>query len=387
MAEMINDGFEVVQVSTLREHPQNPRQGDVGAVIQSIEANGFYGAVVAQRSTRRVLAGNHRLRAAKQLGSAEIPVVWVDVDDDRAVRILLSDNRTSDLGTYDEAALSALLTGLAETADLVGTGYSAEDLDELLAGTESPFSEEAPEDDAPDVAQGEPESKQGEVYELGPHRLVCGDSTALTWPDGGCLVYDPPWDACQPPPPVSYASTLAFTDGQRAADVIRMFGPPVWVFAWDCVSSWYTPNRPLKRMKLCLWYGSIKDYDFDGSHYGDAGEVREVRNTRGTYTFRPDARGKHLSDVFQRPITAMHANEDHSHGKPVDWMRMLIANTSRGAVVDQYAGGGASIIAAAQLGRDWRGAEIEPRYCDVIRRRWTKWAKDNGQDPGTGALE
>ncbi len=123
----------MVGVESVRPHPKNPRQGDVGAICESIEANGFYGAIVAQRSTGFILAGNHRLMAAKAQGLTEIPCVWVDVDDDRALRILLADNRTNDLASYDDTVLAALLSDLANTSDLTGTGYDGDDLDQLIA--------------------------------------------------------------------------------------------------------------------------------------------------------------------------------------------------------------------------------------------------------------
>jgi ParB-like chromosome segregation protein Spo0J len=124
----------VVQVplADLTAHPRNPRQGDVGAVVESIEANGFYGALVVQRSSGNVLAGNHRLAAAVALGIEKLPVLYLDVDDEAALRILLADNRTSDLATYDDRALAALLSELATVGGLIGTGYDGDALDELL---------------------------------------------------------------------------------------------------------------------------------------------------------------------------------------------------------------------------------------------------------------
>jgi len=118
----------------LTTHPDNPRHGDIGAITTSIEQNGWYGTLVAQRSTSRVLVGNHRLVAAIGLGLAEVPVYWVDCDDDEARRILVADNRTSDLAAYDEPGLASLLQAvMASTDGLVGTGYDGDDLDELLA--------------------------------------------------------------------------------------------------------------------------------------------------------------------------------------------------------------------------------------------------------------
>ena len=127
--------YEQIQVGTLKQHPDNPRQGNVKAIEASIEANGFYGAIFVQKSTRLVLAGNHRLKAARNLGLKTIPVVWVDVDDDTATDILLADNRTSDLAEYDNPILAKLLGSLAT---LEGTGYDPETLASLQAGLEYP---------------------------------------------------------------------------------------------------------------------------------------------------------------------------------------------------------------------------------------------------------
>jgi hypothetical protein len=136
-AKLINEAYEITPCENLKVHPRNVNQGDLKAIESSIGANGFYGAVVAQKSTGYVLAGNHRFMAAKEANLCEIPVIWVDVDDDRALRIMLADNRTTRLGKDDQSALAELLSDLA-TTDLVleGTAYSGDDLDEIIAGLE-----------------------------------------------------------------------------------------------------------------------------------------------------------------------------------------------------------------------------------------------------------
>lgn len=133
MPETINRRAEMVPVEKLFPHPRNPRQGDVGAIAESIRLNGFYGVLVAQESSGHVLVGNHRLAAAREVGMAEVPVVFVDVDDEQAVAILLADNRTSDLAAYDNGALADLLTEIAAIDRLPATGWTAENLDALLA--------------------------------------------------------------------------------------------------------------------------------------------------------------------------------------------------------------------------------------------------------------
>lgn len=131
--KILNEETQLVPINELTPHPRNPREGDIGAIHESIEAHGFYGFVIAQRSTGHVLAGNHRLQAAKQTGATEIPTVWVDVDDAQALKILLADNRTNDLASYNTDALSAILQELAQEQDLSGTGYDGDALDDLLA--------------------------------------------------------------------------------------------------------------------------------------------------------------------------------------------------------------------------------------------------------------
>lgn len=131
--------YDLVPIDQVSPHPANPRRGNVDEIAQSIASNGFYGALIVQRSTGHVLAGNHRLRAAQQVGLAEVPVVWVDVDDDRAMRILLVDNRANDLAGYDEEQLIDLLRTVDDSdGGLVGTGYSVDDLVDLLKRHEPP---------------------------------------------------------------------------------------------------------------------------------------------------------------------------------------------------------------------------------------------------------
>jgi len=139
MAVTVPQDYEIVRLAELVEHPDNPRQGDVGAIYESITTNGFYGALIVQRSTGRILAGNHRYKAARDAGLTELPAIVVDVDDDTAARILVVDNRSNDLATHDEAALVELLKGLALTPEgLAGTGFDGDDLDGLVARLESP---------------------------------------------------------------------------------------------------------------------------------------------------------------------------------------------------------------------------------------------------------
>lgn len=125
-------------ISELQPLPGNPRVGNVEAVMRSYNTFGQRKPIVAKRDGT-VIAGNHQLEAAKRLGWTEIAVVFVDDDDTTAQAFALADNRIADLGRYDNDALTALLQQVAIDDELLlATGYSQQNLDDLLAHYEVP---------------------------------------------------------------------------------------------------------------------------------------------------------------------------------------------------------------------------------------------------------
>jgi hypothetical protein len=170
-------------VSGLRTHPRNARQGDIGAICQSIDHNGFFGACVVQEGTGYILVGNHRYQAAIHSGATTVPAIFVDVDDEHALKILLADNRTNDLASYDDSALAELLEEVRADYGLDGTGYDDEALRELLDDLAN--SSLLPEGTAGNCDEDEtpqleitPVSAYGDVWTCGEHRVMCGDSTS-----------------------------------------------------------------------------------------------------------------------------------------------------------------------------------------------------------------
>ena len=127
----------VVRTDELQFFPTNPRKGNLEVIKQSLEANGQYRPIVVNRQTSEVLAGNHTLAAAKELGWDEIAATFVDVDQEQATRIALVDNRSNDLGSYGEQELVELLQSLP---DLDGTGYDRLALERLLESVDIDFS-------------------------------------------------------------------------------------------------------------------------------------------------------------------------------------------------------------------------------------------------------
>jgi hypothetical protein len=121
-------GTTVVPIGDVQPYPQNPRRGDVDAIAESLVAHGQYKPIVVDRKTNYILAGSHTWQAMQRLKWSSVNVTYVDVDEETAKRIVLADNRTSDLASYDDSALLALLESLP---DLDGTGFDGGYLDHL----------------------------------------------------------------------------------------------------------------------------------------------------------------------------------------------------------------------------------------------------------------
>jgi DNA modification methylase len=199
---IINKEIEQVAIDLLKHHPRNANNGDVEAIKKSLAVNGWYGSVVANLSTKHILAGNHRVMAAKALGWETVPVQWVDVTPEEELRILVVDNRTTRIGQDDTTKITDILAELANTPiGLEGTGYGAADLDALideLAGMTEPAELLTDPDEVPEEV--ETRCKAGDLWILGRHRLLCGDSTKVDdvarLMDGGIaqLIHaDPPY--------------------------------------------------------------------------------------------------------------------------------------------------------------------------------------------------
>ncbi len=189
-------------VDRLTPRPDNPRHGDVAAVARSYATFGQRKAIVARREGDGgiVIAGNRQLAAAQQLGWTHIAVVWVDDDDLTARAFALADNRTADLGTYDDSDLLAMLQAVrdADAELFASTAYDEDALAELVGSLQTL------ENDGRDTEPGdppvEPVTNPGDLVILGQHRLLCGDSTVASdverLMDGcvaDCMWIDPPY--------------------------------------------------------------------------------------------------------------------------------------------------------------------------------------------------
>jgi len=162
---ILNQDVEDAPVASLIPHPDNPRRGDVDAIEESILANGWYGAVIVQRTTRYILAGNHRWQGATRAGALTVPTIFVDVDDAVARRIVLADNRTGDMASYDQSELAAILSQIQDEAgSITGTGYVDSDLDQILTSLKTI------QDEASDTGTNRTKAEKPIQIVIGPYK-------------------------------------------------------------------------------------------------------------------------------------------------------------------------------------------------------------------------
>lgn len=178
-----------VMVDDLAQFPGNANNGDLEALRESIEVNGFFSPVIVQASTGYIIAGNHRWMVAQELGMVTIPAIFIDVDDEQAKRMNVADNRIARLGKDDPALLAELLSDLSETDyGLMGTGFSHSELQTMLDALDKPL-EFDEEPDPEDQSAGEHDALDAYmiVPVADPGTGEC-DSFAITRRDGQVLM-------------------------------------------------------------------------------------------------------------------------------------------------------------------------------------------------------
>jgi site-specific DNA-methyltransferase (adenine-specific) len=379
--------------------------------------------VIAQASTLRIIGGHGRLEAAKLIlagvevdgilrggsdhrfdrgapGPALVPVRLVDVSDAEAEAMTLADNASALQGRDDaslavEMATRSFERGAPLMADM---GYGADDLDRMVraagdavltdaAGATGDVERgeiigDAQQGEDPGAEEQQPDapvfSKTGEVYELGPHRLVCGDNRdAATRARAldvaiGAVVTDPPYGID--------ASSMTMGSGEsskargsRLSNVVQWDGsaPPV---------RWLLDIAPF----VCVWGGNY----FSDLPVSDDWLVWHKKNDARTFAEAELA----WTNSGRRVRLLQHhwSGEEKIHitQKPLPVMVWSLSFAPEGvAVFDPFGGSGTTLIACAKTGRVARLIELDPRYCDVIRRRWTKFARSANVDPGAGALD
>lgn len=216
--------------------------------------------------------------------------------------------------------------------------------------------------------------------------VVNGDGTLATPSDGDVLLYDPPWDIDIEMDCAGFDSVIAFSDGKNLGRCFSQVGRDDyrWLFVWDCVSSWYTKNRPLKRHKSAAWFGSSPVFS-DGGIRRDSTTItpaKKTSNQRGEYV-REARAGSMISDraccpcrpvglfddIHVDPITKLHTTDQcMNHGKPIAWVQYLLAGIVSGcqSCVDPFGGTGAFAVACQSVGISCVTYEIDRSRFEAI---------------------
>jgi DNA modification methylase len=410
----------------LQPYPGNAKLHDDDGLDESLDTNGQYRSVVARRladGALQLLAG-HGTTDAIARAEADVRVEVIDADDEVAHRIVLADNAYGARAGYDEVALLALLDTAQAHGGFGGTGYDEDLYSELLdkVGNENPhdWEPEGDPDDVPEVPEV-PVTKLGDVWTLGEHRVVCGDSTdPQTWATLlkdkpgpiNCLWTDPPYGvsyegsggrATQNGGGDRVAIENDAMDEEDLANFIRSaFDQAAAVSAPG--AAWYvaSPPGPLSIVfasdlhrrgiyrQMLIWVKESFVFGRSDYHY---------RHEPIFYGWVPGGPHHALDDRTQDSVWEIDRPKrsgEHPTMKPVELVQRALANSTKpGALVcDPFGGSGTTLIAAEATGRRARLIELGPNYCDVIARRYQTLTGTipllNGEpvdlmDPETGA--
>jgi DNA modification methylase len=414
----------------LRPSPNNARthsKKQLKQIARSIERFGFVNPVLISDDFE-IIAGHGRVEAAKILGLRQVPTVRLSnlsPADRRAY--VITDNRLAELAGWDRELLASELQGLVELQfdDIELTGFSLGEIDLMLdEAAEKKAEEPGPEDELPaNSLQGPAVSRAGDLWVLGPHRLLCGDARDLT--SYQFLLEGKQADLVLTDPPFNVAiegnfsglgrvgqANFAMASGEMSEDQFIAFlaaflqrtkentkdGAVLFVFTdWQHLYGLMTASREvgLALKNLVVW---AKDSAAMGSFYRSGHElVLVLKNGDAPHTniFELGQHGRYRTNIWEYAgVTSFRAGrtEDlalHPTVKPTALVADAIRDvTRRGAIVlDPFAGNGTTIIAAEKTGRHGRAIELDPLYCDVIVRRWQQYTGKAARLEGSVTFE
>jgi DNA modification methylase len=419
---MAEHRIEYLPLEGLREAIRNPKQHALEPLGKSINRFGYVEPIILDERTGRIVAGHGRresllkMRAAGDAppagvrsseGDWLVPVVrgWASKSDRDAEAYLISSNRQVELGGWNDEALAEMLQTLSAENQLEGTGYYQDDVERLLAEVDAKCKRDHAEPEVDLTPPEKPESKIGEIYQLGPHRLMCGDSTnpahvaeLLAGARALLCATDPPylvdydgtnhpqsaarkasnvdpnkqWDAYIDP---ETSVEFYFKFLQAALDVALVERPFIYQWyasrrhvlveeAWKRVGMlphqqliWVKP-RPILTRSHFMWQHEPCLYGWREGMQPDKDRRPPVAGDHSSvWTIAWENEGIHPTQkplqIFERPI--------EYHTKPGE------------LVYEPFGGSGTQLIAADKLGRRCCMMELSPAFVDVIRRRWKAW--------------
>ncbi len=398
--------LQIVQVpiDELRPDPANPRkmpEAQEKALTRSLREFDFVEPIVARASDKLVIGGHQRLLAARRLGIKTVPVIFIDISDEQAKLLNLALNKIS--GEWDEQLLAHFLADLRATpdVDLSLSGFSDDELKKFLKRIESEEKRYQPESFDLDAALAEterdPVTKPGDIWLLGDHRLLCGDSTSADDVDrlfngkqASLLATDPPYlvDYTGGDPPPSKANKPStrnknwdqYKDPESSVDFFVKFlelglkhlKPNSAVYQWHATKRQAIVEQAWVQCGLLVHQTIIwsKAHGvLTRSHYLWSHEPCFYGWVEGKQPLKKPPPG--MRTVWQ--IDQVGEPKDlHPTIKPVElFLRHIEYHTEPGDIVyEPFLGSGTQIIAAERTGRICYAIDLEPRFVDVARLRW-----------------
>jgi DNA modification methylase len=392
-------------IDRLRPYAQNAKMHGTDQVSKIAASMAKFGWTVPcmVADDGELIAGHGRVLAATQLGISEVPVIrlgHLDEAERRAYRI--ADNKLTELGEWDDAVLRDEITGLlADDFDLSLLGFDDADLDALLQDPDDAgHGAVEGEDEVPDVPE-DPVSRPGDLWGLGAHRLICGDSTSADVIErllGNVkpllMVTDPPYGVEYDP---GWRNKAGAAATKRTGKVLN-----------DDRADWREAWALFPGDVAYVWHGALHSVTVADSLIAAGFNVRSqiiwakdrLVLSRGDYHWQHEpcwyavkksGKGHWAGDRKQTTLWQI-ANRDqdadtvHGTQKPVECMRRPILNNSSPgqAVYEPFVGSGTTLIAAETTGRVCYGIELNPAYVDVAIARWQQFTGEAAILDGTG---
>jgi site-specific DNA-methyltransferase (adenine-specific) len=384
----------------------------IAQIAASIREFGFTNPILVA-SDDGIIAGHGRLQAARELAMDTVPVVVLDhLTPAQRRAYVLADNKLALNAGWDDAVLVGELQALQmEEFDLSLLGWSDDELAGLLPEVEELPPEDADADAVPEPP-AEPITKPGDVWLLGKHRVMCGDSTSIDaveqLMDGGkadLLLTDPPYNVAlgMDETPEEAKKRNRRTDGLTIQND-SMGDEDFRQFLRDVYSAADAAMKP--GAVFYIWHADSEGYNFRGAARDVGWQVRQclIWNKSSLVMGRQDYQWKHEPCLYGWKEGAGHfwgsdrsqttvlefdkpsRNGEHPTMKPLELFQYQLENSTKrgGVVLDLFGGSGTTAIAAHKAGRLARLMELDPRYCDVIVKRWQQFTGKTATLESTG---
>ena len=381
--------FEYADINSLIPYALNSRthsDEQVAQIAASIREFGFLIPVLVD-SNGGLIAGHGRILAARKLGLVKIPVVVADgLTETQKKAYVIADNQLALNAGWDLDILRVELEALAEmNFDTHLLGFDDDFLRKLLIDENGGLTDP---DDAPDVQTAtEPATQPGDMWLLGQHRLMCGDATVAEQVATLCehrlvdiWLTDPPYN-------------VAYVGKTAQSLTIKNDAMPDADFRAFLTAAYRAADASMKPgAAFYIWHADSEGYNFRGAVVDTGWQVRQclIWQKNSMVLGRQDYQWQHEPCIYGWKDGAAHLwaadrkqttlldfarpqrNDNHPTMKPVALMEYLLGNNTKGGdvVLDSFGGSGSTLIAAEKSGRIARLMEIDPRYCDVIIRRW-----------------